>query len=191
MSREKAIHFRFGSFSNDDEFHSLIMKMYLKRFEAKWHLMKIHLNFCVYSSRTGVQWWGSGQQPGPLTPALSLVGRGAVEDQAPQVMLHMACSLLRCIKCQLWNHLKDQRSVFLIRPAFWGSSLPFTALPTEFNVAYFQWWTKWSVKKHGSLSSHGRGCKMYMEAACNSLFSYKMCSRSQLSPVCLLGPIQR
>lgn len=37
----------------------------------------------------------------PLTPALSLVGRGAVEYRAPQVMLHMACSLLRRIKCQL------------------------------------------------------------------------------------------
>lgn len=37
----------------------------------------------------------------PLTPALSLVGRGAVEYHAPQVMLHMACSLLRRIKCQL------------------------------------------------------------------------------------------
>lgn len=56
----------------------------------------------------------------PPTPALSLVGRGAVEYRAPQVMLHMACSLLRRIKCQLWNHLKDQRSVFLIRPEFGG-----------------------------------------------------------------------
>lgn len=58
----------------------------------------------------------------PLTPAPSLVGRRAQEYRAPQVTLHMACSLLRRIKCQLWNHLKDQRSVFLIRPEFWESS---------------------------------------------------------------------
>lgn len=51
--------------------------------------------------------------------ALSLVGRRVVEYLAPQVMLHVACSLLRRIKCQLWNHLKDQGSVFLIRPKFW------------------------------------------------------------------------
>lgn len=48
-----------------------------------------------------------------------------MEYRSPQVMLHMACSLLRSIKCQLWNHLKDQRSVFLIRPELWGSSLFF------------------------------------------------------------------
>lgn len=78
----------------------------------------------------------------PLTPALSLVGRGAVEYRAPQVMLHMACSLLRRIKCQLWNHLKDQRSVFLIRPQFSGSSLVFTAHPSMFYVASLKSWTK-------------------------------------------------
>jgi len=78
----------------------------------------------------------------PLTPALSLVGRGAVEYRAPQVMLHMACSLLRRIKCQLWNHLKDQRSVFLIRPEFWGSSLFFTAHSSMFYIAYLKLWTK-------------------------------------------------
>lgn len=37
----------------------------------------------------------------PLTSDLSLVGRRALEYPAPQVMLHMACSLLRRIKCQL------------------------------------------------------------------------------------------
>lgn len=36
-----------------------------------------------------------------LTPALSLEGCGAAEWRSPQVMLHMACSLLRSIKCQL------------------------------------------------------------------------------------------
>lgn len=80
-------------------------------------------------SSSGMPWPSSGGSVGagwyPLTPALSLVGRGAVEYRAPQVMLHMACSLLRRIKCQLWNHLKDQRSVFLIRPEFWGSSFFF------------------------------------------------------------------
>lgn len=57
-----------------------------------------------------------------LTSALSLVGCRVLEYPAPQVVLHMACSLLRSIKCQLRNHKKDQRSVFLIRPEFWETS---------------------------------------------------------------------
>lgn len=80
----------------------------------------------------------------PLTSALSLVGRGAPEYRAPQVMLHMACSLLRRIKCQLWNHLKDQRSVFLIRPEFWESPPP-PKLCCVLDVARWKLWTKRSA----------------------------------------------
>ena len=72
----------------------------------KHHLLSFHSlvsnsRMCV---RQGTYLVSSGGSVGagryPLTPALSLVGRGAVEYRSPQVMLHMACSLLRSIKCQ-------------------------------------------------------------------------------------------